>query len=78
MERFKTIKENTVSEIEEKRSRFIASIFYIESIEEAEEYIKQKDNYTFNKVIEIEENDNIDLAKLLDIIKRNYKKEKNT
>ena len=44
----------------------------------AEEYIKQKDNYTFNKVIEIEENDNIDLAKLLDIIKRNYKKEKNT
>ena len=41
MERFKTIKENTVSEIEEKRSRFIASIFYIESIEEAEEYIKQ-------------------------------------
>ncbi len=40
----------------------------------AEEYMKQKDNCTFNKVIEIKENENIDLAKLLDIIKRNYKK----
>lgn len=41
MEKFKTIKENEVTEIEEKRSRFIANIFYIESTEEAENIIKQ-------------------------------------
>lgn len=40
MEKFKTIVENASSEIEEKKSRFIANIFYIESIEEAEEIIK--------------------------------------
>lgn len=37
---FKTIKENTSAEIVEKKSKFIANIFYIESVEEAEEIIK--------------------------------------
>lgn len=38
---FKTIKQNTTAEIVEKKSRFIASIFYVESIEEAEEKIRK-------------------------------------
>lgn len=37
---FNTIKENVTGEIVEKKSKFIANIFYIESIEEAEEIIK--------------------------------------
>ena len=37
---FKTIKEDTNAEIVEKKSKFIANIFYIESQEEAEEKIK--------------------------------------
>ncbi len=37
---FKTIKEDTSAEIVEKKSKFIANIFYIESQEEAEEKIK--------------------------------------
>lgn len=37
---FKTIKENSTSEIVEKKSKFIANSFYIESVEEAENYIK--------------------------------------
>ena len=41
MEEFKTINKNATAEIVEKKSRFIANIFYIETIEEAEEYIKQ-------------------------------------
>ena len=41
MIKFKTIKNNETAEIEEKRSRFIASIFYVETVEEAEEAIKQ-------------------------------------
>lgn len=41
MEKFKTINKNAEAEITEKKSRFIAHIFYIETIEEAEEYIKQ-------------------------------------
>ena len=41
MEKFKTIKNNEVSEIEEKRSKFIASIFYVETIDEVENAIKQ-------------------------------------
>lgn len=40
MENFKTIKENSSAEILEKKSRFIANVFYVESIEEAEKYIK--------------------------------------
>ena len=38
---FKTIKENTSSEIVEKKSKFIANIFYVESREEAESIIKE-------------------------------------
>ena len=38
---FKTIKENSSAEIVEKKSKFIANIFYIESQEEAEERIKE-------------------------------------
>ena len=38
---FKTIKEDVVSEITEKKSRFIASVFKINSVEEAENIIKQ-------------------------------------
>lgn len=41
MEKFKTINKNAQAEITEKKSRFIAHIFYIETIEQAEEYIKQ-------------------------------------
>lgn len=44
---FKTIKENTSYELIEKKSKFIANIYYIESIEEAENMIKEtkKKNY---------------------------------
>lgn len=38
---FKTIKENVSAEIVEKKSKFIASVFYIESIEEAENIIRE-------------------------------------
>lgn len=38
---FKSIKENATAEIVEKKSKFIANIFYIESREEAEEIIKK-------------------------------------
>lgn len=38
---FKTINQAQTAEITEKKSRFIANILYVESIEEAEEYIKQ-------------------------------------
>jgi len=41
MEIFKSIKENVSAEIVEKKSKFIAHLFYVESVEEAEEYIKQ-------------------------------------
>lgn len=41
MEKFKTISENSVAEITEKKSRFIAHVFYIETIQEAENYIKE-------------------------------------
>ena len=37
---FKTISENTTAEIVEKKSKFIANVFYIETIEEAENKIK--------------------------------------
>lgn len=37
---FKTINKNYKAEIIEKKSKFIANIFYIETAEEAEEYIK--------------------------------------
>lgn len=38
---FKTISKNATAEIVEKKSRFIANVFYIESVKEAEEYIKK-------------------------------------
>lgn len=37
---FKTIKENASAELVEKKSRFIANIFYVETREEAENIIK--------------------------------------
>lgn len=41
MEEFVTIKDSSSAEIIEKKSKFIANIFYIEKVEEAEEKIKQ-------------------------------------
>lgn len=38
---FKTIKEKTTGQIVEKKSKFIANVFYIETEEEAEDIIKQ-------------------------------------
>lgn len=38
---FKTIKENSYAEVVEKKSKFIANIFYVETREEAEEKIKE-------------------------------------
>ena len=37
----KTISDDATSEVIEKKSRFIANMFYVESLEEAEEKIKQ-------------------------------------
>ena len=37
---FKTIESNVTAEIVEKKSKFIANIYYVESIEEAEKLIK--------------------------------------
>ena len=47
MEQFKTIKNNSSAEIVEKKSRFIANIFYVDSQKEAEEYISKikKEHY---------------------------------
>lgn len=41
MEKLKTIENNAMAEVEEKRSKFIANIFHIEKVEEAENIIKQ-------------------------------------
>ena len=38
---FKTIKQNASAEVVEKKSKFIANIFYVESREEAESIIKE-------------------------------------
>lgn len=38
---FKTIKNDTLAELVEKKSKFIANAFYVESVEEAEEKIKE-------------------------------------
>lgn len=38
---FKTISENITKELVEKKSKFIADVFYVESVEEAEEKIKE-------------------------------------
>lgn len=41
MQSFKSIKQNVSAEIVEKKSKFIAHIFYVENAEEADKYIKQ-------------------------------------
>ena len=41
MEKFKTIEGQVTAEVEEKKSRFIANMFYVENVEEAETCIKQ-------------------------------------
>ena len=41
MKEFKTIKEHTQVEIVEKKSKFIANLFYIENSKEAEKIIKE-------------------------------------
>lgn len=41
MEEFITIKECSTAEVIEKKSKFIANIFYVENVEEAEDKIKQ-------------------------------------
>jgi len=38
---FKTINQNVSAEIVEKKSKFIANVFYVESVEEAEEKVKE-------------------------------------
>lgn len=45
---FKSIAENASSEIVEKKSKFIGNVYYIESIEEAEELIKQANKTHFD------------------------------
>lgn len=45
---FKSIEENTTAEIVEKKSKFIANLYYIESVEEAEELIKQANKKYFD------------------------------
>ena len=40
MEEFITIKENVQAQIIEKKSKFIANLFYIEDIKQAEEIIR--------------------------------------
>lgn len=46
MLQFKTIKQDVSAEIVEKKSKFIAHIFYVETIEEAESIIKEiKEKY---------------------------------
>lgn len=40
MEKFKTIKQNSIAEIIEKKSKFIANTFYAETIEDAEKILK--------------------------------------
>ena len=41
MNEFITIKENTSAELVEKKSKFIANLFYVESVREAEDIIKE-------------------------------------
>ncbi len=41
MDSFKAIKANATAELIEKKSRFIANIFYVENVDDAENYIKQ-------------------------------------
>lgn len=41
MEKFKTIEKNTTGQIEEKKSKFIANIFYVETVEQVESILKE-------------------------------------
>ena len=41
MKEFTTIKENVQVEIVEKKSKFIANLFYVENTQEAENIIKE-------------------------------------
>ncbi len=45
---FKTINEDASAELVEKKSKFIANIFYVESVEEAEEKIKEVNKKYFD------------------------------
>ena len=45
---FKTIKEATSAEVVEKKSKFIANIYYIESVQEAEKLVKQANKKYFD------------------------------
>ena len=47
----KTICKNETAEIIEKKSKFIANIFYVETKEEAENYIKSLQNNLENKIM---------------------------
>ena len=44
MERFKTIKEDVEADLVEKKSKFIANIFYVENIEQIESKLKEIKN----------------------------------
>ncbi len=45
---FKSIEENVSGEIVEKKSKFISHVYYVESLEEAEELIKQANKKYFD------------------------------
>lgn len=45
---FKTIKENVSYELIEKKSKFIANLYYVESVEQAEEKIKELKKKHYN------------------------------
>lgn len=48
MNEFYTIKENTTNEITEKKSKFIANLFYVENKEQAEDIIKETKKKYYN------------------------------
>ena len=52
MEEFITIEENVQTEMTEKKSKFIANLFHIENVEEAENIIK----YTKKKYFDAKHN----------------------
>ena len=52
MREFITIAESVQSEITEKKSKFIASLFYVENSEEAEKIIKEIKRKIFTLKIE--------------------------
>ena len=65
-QKFKTIKENLTVQIVEKKSKFIANLFYIETLEDAERLIKEtKKKYhdarhnCYAYILETEKNDSL-------------------